>query len=356
MHMESRKAFLIHAAYYAVIVMLILLFIRCLLPPLSPFIFGILAAWFLQRPARALCKRLHMPMRIAALLLTLALYSAVFAVVLCAGLQVISALEHFVPQIPAFAGQIVPLVSRSLEALERRLQGYDPGVVGIIDRISREIISSLEKLISSVSVSAVRLASSLITGLPSFLLTIITAVVSTCFAAVDFDRIRGCAAEKLPARLPGTVSAVLSAGADCIRRILVSWITITALSFVELSIGFILVGVRRAVGLALLVAVIDAMPVLGAGLVLIPWSVIAAMLGDFRMASGAAALYVVMLVVRSIAEPRLVSRQTGLHPLLTLVSMFAGLRLFGLPGLLGCPLALSLYIRLSGSAGVGTAV
>lgn len=355
MHIDEKKVFLIHAAYYAVIVMLILLFIRCLLPPLSPFLFGMLAAWGLQRPARALCAKLHMPMRISALLLTAALYGIVFAAVLGAGLQIVSALEHFAPQLTAIAGQIVPLVSRSLEALENRLQGYDPGAVAIIDRISREMISSLEKLISGVSVSAVRLASTLITGLPSAILTVTTAVVSTCFAAPDFDRILGYAAAKLPAGLPGTVSAALAAAADCIRRILVSCITLMVLSFAELSIGFTLLGVRRAVGLALLVSAVDAMPVLGAGLVLIPWSVIAAALGNYSMAAGIAALYVVMLVVRSIAEPRLVSRQIGLHPLLTLISMFVGLRLFGLSGLLGCPLALSLYIRLAGSAETGSA-
>ncbi|MBQ4265845.1 MAG: sporulation integral membrane protein YtvI [Clostridia bacterium] len=347
MNVEKKKDFLIHAAYYAVIIILILLFIRYLFPPLSPFIFGILVAWGLQRPARALAKKTHLPQRIPALLLTIVFYCILFVAVLVAGLQIISALEHFVPQIPVFAKQIIPYVSQSLDAIELQLQDYDPDIVDIVDRVSRELVSSLEKMISSISVYAVRLVSNIITGLPTVILTVIVAVVSTCFAALDFDHILGYVKSKLPTGFRNTVSATFTTGVDSIRKILASYITIMGLSFVELSIGFILLDVPYAVGLALLVAVIDIMPILGTGLVLIPWAIIAAVLGYYRMGIGIAALYIVMLVVRNIVEPKLVGQQMGLHPLVTLISMFVGLQLFGLLGLFGFPITLSLYIKLT---------
>ena len=347
MNVEKRKDFLIHAAYYAVIVIAFLLFMRYLFPPLSPFIVGILVAWGLQRPATALARKLHLPKRIPALLLTVVFYCILFVAVVVAGLQIISALEHFVPQIPVFAKQIIPYVARSLDALEVQLQEYDPDIVDIVDRVSRELVSSLEKLISSISVAAVRLVSNIITSLPTVILTVIVAVVSTCFAALDFDHILGYVKSRLPSGFRSTVSATFSTGVDSIRKILASYITIMGLSFVELSIGFILLGVPYAVGLALVVAIIDIMPILGTGLVLIPWAIIAAVLGYYRMALGVAALYIVMLVVRNIVEPKLVGQQMGLHPLVTLISMFVGLQLFGLLGLFGFPIALSLYIKLT---------
>ena len=118
------------------------------------------------------------------------------------------------------------------------------------------------------------------------------------------------------------------------------------MSFAELSIGFLLMRIPYAVGFALLVAVIDIMPILGTGLVLIPWAIIAAILGNYSMALGVALLYVIMLVVRNIVEPKLVGQQMGLHPLATLVSMFVGLQLFGIFGLFGFPIILSLYFKL----------
>lgn len=347
MEVEKRKDFLIHAAYYAVIGIALLLFIRYLFPPLSPFLVGILVAWGLQRPATALARKLHLPKRIPALLLTVVFYCVLFVAVIVAGVQVISALEHFVPQIPVFAKQIVPYVARSLEAIEVQLQEFDPDMVDIMDRVSRELVSSLEKLISSISVAAVRLVSNIITSLPTVILTVIVAVVSTCFAALDFDHILSYVKSKMPESFRNTISTTFATGVDSVRKILASYIAIMGLSFVELSIGFILLGVPYAVGLALVVAVIDIMPILGTGLVLIPWAIIAAVLGYYRMALGVAALYIVMLVVRNIVEPKLVGQQMGLHPLVTLISMFVGLQLFGLLGLFGFPLTLSLYIKLT---------
>jgi len=349
MNVERKKDFLIHAAYYAVIIILVLLFIRYLFPPLSPFIFGILVAWGLQRPATALARRLRLPKRIPALLLTVVFYCILFVAVIVAGLQIISALEHFVPQIPVFAKQVVPYVTRSLDAIEAQLQAFDPDMVDIVDRASRELVSSLEKMISNISVSAVRLVSNIITGMPTVIITVIVAVVSTCFAALDFDHLLGYVKSRLPKSFQNTVSTTFTTGVDSIRKILASYITIMCLSFVELSIGFLLLDVPYAVGLALLVAVIDIMPILGTGLVLIPWAIIAAVLGYYRMAIGVAALYIVMLVVRNIVEPKLVGQQMGLHPLVTLISMFVGLQLFGILGLFGFPITLSLYIKLTRS-------
>ena len=350
MNLERKQSFLINAAYYAVLIALALLFARYLLPPLGPFIFGIVVAWALQRPAKALAKKLHLPKRIPALLLTVVFYCILFVAVLVAGLQIISALEHFVPQIPVFARQIVPYVARSLEAIEMQLLEYDPDIVDIVDRVSRELVTSLEKMISNISVSAVRLVSNIVTGLPTVILTVIVAVVSTCFAALDFDHLLGYVKSRLPSNFQSTVSTTFTTGVDSIRKILASYITIMGLSFVELSIGFILLDVPYAVGLALLVAVIDIMPILGTGLVLIPWAIIAAILGSYRMALGVAALYIVMLVVRNIVEPKLVGQQMGLQPLVTLISMFVGLQLFGIFGLFGFPITLSLYIKMKSSS------
>lgn len=347
MNVERKKDFLIHAAYYAVIIIILLLFMRYLFPPLSPFIFGILVAWGLQRPANALARKMHLPKRIPALLLTIVFYCILFIAVIVAGVQIISALEHFVPQIPVFAKQIIPYVSRSLDAIEIQLQEFDPDIVDVVDRVSRELLSSLERMISSISVAAVRLVSNIVTSMPTVILTVIVAVVSTCFAATDFDHLLGYVKLKLPKNFQNTVSTTFTTGVDSIRKILASYITIMGLSFVELSIGFILLGVPYAVGLALLVAVIDIMPILGTGLVLIPWAIIAAVLGYYRMAIGVAALYIVMLVVRNIVEPKLVGQQMGLHPLVTLIAMFVGLQMFGLLGLFGFPITLSLYIKMT---------
>lgn len=351
MNVENKKNFLIHAAFYGVLLIAAALFMTYLFEPLCPFIVGFLIAWLLQRPAKAIAQKLHLSSRIPALLLTVVFYCIFFVAVTTAGLQIISALEHFFPRIPTlYTTQIVPFMSETFDALEVQMQEFDPAIVDIIDRVSRELFSYMEKLISSVSVSAVRLASSLVAGMPSFILSVIVTVVSTCFISLDFDHIVGYIQSRLPDRARRTVTTTVATGVTSIRKILGSYIFIMFMSFCELSLGFLLLKVPYAVGMALLVAIIDIMPILGTGLILIPWAIIAAILRKFRMALGVALLYIIMLVVRNIVEPKLVGHQMGLHPVATLLSMFVGLQLFGILGLFGFPVALSLYIKLASSS------
>lgn len=355
-NLEKKKAFLVHAAYYAVIAAVALAAVRYLLHPLLPFICGFIFAWFLHKPAAALGRKLHLHTRIPAFALTVVFYAIVFAGATVAGIQMISALEHFVPQIPTlYTKVIVPFISQNVAKLELWLMDVDPTIVDIIDRVSRELFTYLEKLISSVSVAAVRLVSGIVTGLPTAILSVILTVISTFFIAEDYDRVTEFLWKRLPEGSRSTVSQTVTTGLASLRKVLGSYILIMILSFVELSIGFLLLDVPYAVGAALIVAIIDIMPILGTGLVLIPWAIIAAVLGSYKMALGVALLYVVMLVVRNIVEPRLVGQQMGLHPLATLISMFVGLQLFGIVGLFGFPITLSLLLKLKKSSSAAKA-
>ena len=348
--LEKKKNFLVQLAYYAAIAALLYLFLRYLLPPLSPFVAGFMIAWFLNKPAKALGRKLHLSARIPAFLLAIVFFAIVFVAAMTAGLQIISALEHFVPQLPSlYATKIVPFISASFDELETALAEYDPSIGQLVDRILTQLFTYIGQLVSNLSLSMVKLISSLITGLPTVILSVILTVVSTFFISLDFDSIIAFLRRCLPASMRTTVSETVTTGVSSIQKILISYIAIMFMSFCELSVGFLLLKVPYAVGLALLVAVIDVMPILGTGLVLIPWAMIAGVLGMYRMAIGVALLYVVMLAVRNVVEPKLVGKQMGLHPLVTLISMFLGLQLFGIAGLFGFPIALSLYIKLRAS-------
>ena len=80
---------------------------------------------------------------------------------------------------------------------------------------------------------------------------------------------------------------------------------------------------------------------------MIPWAVITAILGDYPMALKLIGLYIFITIVRNIIEPKIVGSQIGLHPVVTLVSMFAGVQLFGAVGLFGFPIGLSLLMHLN---------
>ena len=347
MTMEKKKEFLVNAAFYGVLFAAAGLFVAYLLGPLCPFIFGFLIAWLLQKPAKAMSRAFHLPGRLSAFLLTVVFYGVLFIAVGSAGLQAVSALEHFLPGVPTlYTTVIVPMISEAFDALKAQLLQFDPAVVELVDRIGRDMVSSMNDLISTGSVTALRVASGVVAAMPSAILTVVITVIATGFITMDFDAIVGFIQGRLPARFRTFLSTTVAAGMASLRRILLAYLFIMFISFCELSIGFLLLRVPYAIGLALLVSVVDILPILGTGTVLIPWALIAAVLGHFRMAAGVALLYVFMMLVRNVMEPKLVGQQIGLHPAATLLCMFVGLKLFGFAGMFGVPLTVVLCLKL----------
>ena len=115
----------------------------------------------------------------------------------------------------------------------------------------------------------------------------------------------------------------------CIR----SYAIIMSITFVELSIGFTIIGLEYALPIAFGIAIFDILPFWETGGIMLPWAVITAIRGDIPLALSLLAVYVVVTIIRNIIEPKIVGAQLGLHPVVTLVSMFVGTQLFGVLGL-----------------------
>lgn len=184
-----------------------------------------------------------------------------------------------------------------------------------------------------------------IAGMPGMILRIVLTVISTFFISMDFDRIVCFLKRLLPEKAEKAIGPIREKLFQSLKIFLRSYCLIFLITFSELSAGLFILRIPYAVWIGLLVAVVDIMPVLGTGLVLLPWAVIAAFMGNFPLAAGMVLLYILMTAVRNIVEPRLVGRQIGLHPLAALISMFVGMQLFGIIGLFVLPVALSLAVQ-----------
>lgn len=122
-------------------------------------------------------------------------------------------------------------------------------------------------------------------------------------------------------------------------------IQLAGVAFVLMAVGFLLLRIPGGIGWAAGIAVVDAFPVLGCGTVLIPWSVVSFLQGRSVRGVGLLGIYALVWLVRSVLEPRMVGKELGLDPLVTLLSVYAGLKLFGFVGLLLAPVAVMVILR-----------
>ena len=109
------------------------------------------------------------------------------------------------------------------------------------------------------------------------------------------------------------------------------------ITFAITLFGLLILGVNGAFVIALLIALLDILPIIGVGTVLIPWSIIGFAIGNHKLGIGLLALFAVNSVVRELLEPRIVGKSLNIHPLLMLALIYVGYALFGLQGLLMIP-------------------
>jgi sporulation integral membrane protein YtvI len=120
-------------------------------------------------------------------------------------------------------------------------------------------------------------------------------------------------------------------------KLIKSYLLIMIITFMEVYAGLSILKIKYALPIAAIVAILDIMPVLGTGSVIIPWAIVELILKNYFLGFGLLILYISVTVIRHVIEPRIVGHQIGLHPIITITAMYAGLRLFGVIGLMMGP-------------------
>ena len=121
-------------------------------------------------------------------------------------------------------------------------------------------------------------------------------------------------------------------------RYLKAQLMVESVIFAVLFVGFFILRINYAFLIALVAAVVDAIPILGTGTILIPWAIVSIILGDGVVGWGLVSLYGVCLVTRQIVEPKIVGANLGIHPVVSIISIYLGMRFFGFLGLILGPI------------------
>lgn len=308
------------------------IFCKWLLKPLLPLLAAFLLACLLERPAGWLRRQIGLPQSVCALLALL-----IMLALLCGGGWLL--LRFLAPPLRSMAALTPVLlenVLQSLEALQHRLfRGKAPFSASenapFADIAPEQLLASVEWAASS---------------LPDALLT---AVFVPTAAVLLTGRVKRLLV-RLQRQFPSRRWREGRLWFRFLRDALLGWLRAQALLsaavFGLLLAVLLLLRIDNALLLSALIALADALPLLGAGLFLIPWGLAALLLDDTVQGVGVLLLFVVLCIVRNALEPRLVGRQLGLSPLVSLTAFYLGWRLAGIWGMLLGPLLVLVLVKL----------
>ena len=345
---EKRKAFIINFIYAVICVGLFYVFIKYCLGVLAPFIIAFILAYALQRPIKWAKKKLRLKSHgIISFLLVLLVVCIVFGALSIAVLVLFNELK-------SFASYLTTQFS-SIDELIVTLENYAMGVIvrlpesvrGTIGDYVTNAFDSLGKGQSELDLSMLSAplsgAWSVVKSLPSTILSVVVAVVSCFFMASDYDKVKELVLGFFSDGKRKSIVKTKRTATKAIAKLLKAYVTIMAITFAEMFLGLFLlklIGVYDGSYIAIIsfvTCIIDIIPVLGTGTVLIPWAVYNLIFGNFGMGVGLLVIYAVITVIRQIVEPKLVANEAGLPAIVTIMAMFLGVRIFGAFGIILLP-------------------
>ena len=284
--------------------------------------------------------RAGLPRKVAVLLVMLIVFTLLITVGFFIIQGVVSELISLAESLPAK----IPQWMESLDQLGQQISAQFPiisteNLASIIQSLSGHLTES----ITTIAASAVSFA----TQMPAIILFIVFTIMSTYFFSVSRFSIMRNLKRQLPQSWQETAQHLYGTLAKALFGWLKAQFIILCCMFLVMFIGFTILNVHYALLIALGIAVMDALPILGSGLVMIPWIGYQLFFGSLPMGIGLAVVYVLLIFTRQSIEPRVVGGQFGLPPLWTMCAMYAGFRLFGFIGLFLGPLTLLLMYNVA---------
>ena len=152
---------------------------------------------------------------------------------------------------------------------------------------------------------------------------------------------------QLPEKVLDTFDVTKNVIFSTAKELFKSYFLLTFITFLQLLIGFLIIGIDYSLLLAAIISIVDLLPILGTGTVLEPWAAICFILGDTVTAIGLIVLYAVITLFRQVAQPKIIGAGAGLSPLLSLISIFAGLKFMGFLGIIIFPIITTTVIKLN---------
>lgn len=346
---EKRTAFLVNTFYYAVIITIVLLFIKYLLSPLLPFI----TAFIIAAMSRKIILRLEDSCHskkfasvtftvLLVLILSFIIYGIFFGLLkeLRSLADSFSAealtvfFDTFSEKANIFLDKLssLPFFDTILKKFSFTRDGFDKILSALSGTVLPSIVSWIMKFISFF---------------PSAVIFICFMFISVFYFSYDYERICRFLMMQLPEKLLDTFDATKSVITSTAKELFKSYFLLTFITFLQLLIGFSIIGTGYSLLLASIISIIDLLPILGTGTILIPWSLICFILNDSRSAIGLVVLYAVITLFRQVAQPKIIGSGAGLSPLVSLISIFAGLKLMGFFGIIIFPIITATLIKLN---------
>ena len=327
------------------------IFFRFLLTPLLPFLLALALSAMVEPLVQKLRRGMKVRRSFAAMLVTTLLLLVFGGVLILLLARLVLELRQWSGRLPEAIAGFPAMWNGLLDKIEGWYAASPSFLRSLLDMVAGQLMDQGPDLAGEAGTWLMGAVSGLLAALPDLGLFLITTVLAVYFTSFSYPAILAF----LKRQLPPSWQVRCRDAARCFRSTILQWLRAELLliltTFVILLAGFWWMGLEYALLAAVFTALVDALPVLGTGTVLLPWAAGCFLLGNTGRGLALLIVYAVGTLVHSLLEPRLLAKQGDLPPITALLAMYLGFHFMGVGGMILLPVLL-LLLKQFQDAGV----
>ncbi|MFD2671643.1 sporulation integral membrane protein YtvI [Marinicrinis sediminis] len=343
---------ILRALWVAIVIVGTFLFLYWVIPLIYPFVFGWLIAYLINPVVKFLQKKAKFPRWLGTttgLLLFLGIISGFIAL--------------FASKIAIEIGKFAAVINDNLDNWRKEFISFieSDRIQNAINQIStffeqnediqgtftdnlnsagKQITSKVSELITNT----INILVQFLLSLPNMAVIILISLLAAFFISKDWDKLSSRTSAWLPESVRAPTMKVWTNLNKALFGYLRAQLVMISITAIFVTVGLLILNVEYAISIGLFIGFVDLLPYLGTGAVMIPWIIYEFIQGDVPLGIGLSIVYGIVLVTRSLIEPKVLASSIGLDPLATLLFMVLGLNLFGAVGLIIGPVTLMLLL------------
>ena len=335
-----------------IIIPLIGLYLVCFWGPrilgfFMPFVIGWIIALIANPLVRFLERHMRIVRRHGSMVIIVAVLGLVIGAIYLAVSRLYVELSGFMKDLPAIYDNALLEITGALQNSQKLISYLPESLQTPLLELSQNLGGTLGALFSKAAAPTVEIAGNVAKGIPNVMVNTIVMILASYLFLAERERIMRWLQANLPPFVLRYADYLQKDAKGLIGGYFLAQFRIMFVVAAILAAGLLILGVKYSIVLAILIALLDFLPIFGTGTVLIPWAVVKLFMAEYAYAAGLILLYITTQVVRQIIQPKIVGDSMGLPPLLTLFLLYLGFKVRGVAGMiLAVPIGLffvSLY-------------
>ncbi len=336
---DNKKKFIINTIYTLIIIGIIYFVFKYVLGWIMPFIIGLFIAYLLKPVADLIGKVTKIKNKGVSIFVISFFYVAIVGGIAFIAINIWDLIYEFINIFPSiYTDSIEPMISASNDWIITYINNLSPEVASLISNSFDSILSTLTQAVSNISKTVLLSITGIAQKIPIYFITLLFSVICSVLITIDYDNVTAFLNRQIPAKIKVSLQDIKKILVDTIFKMTKAYFILLFIAFIEMCIGFMLLGIDHAIPIAAIISILDIVPLLGIGGVLIPWGIYAIITGQKALGVGLLIIYLISYLLRSTLEPKIIGQQIGLPSLVTFVAMFAGFKIFGFIGFMVAPI------------------